>query len=133
MATDTKIQNLPVLATEPAANDRIIIQRFSPELTMVMLWSVFKSWLMDVAEAEIDFGTTPVRSAKFTVTDARIASTHKIVISESAVTPTGKAADEHEFDGLVLKAVAGTGQFTVYAQAVPGPVAGKFRINYTFS
>jgi hypothetical protein len=80
--------------------------------------------------AELDFGTTPCFQKTFTVTDATVTAAKKIMIVESAAIATGKLADENEFDNLFLKAVAGTGNFTVYARAFPGPVHGKFKANY---
>jgi hypothetical protein len=85
-----------------------------------------------ITEAEIDFGSTVAFSKTFTVVDAAILPSHKIMVVESAETPTGKEADEHEFDGLIFKAVAGTGQFTLYVKSLYGAVYGKFKINYIF-
>lgn len=136
MAIDEDISALVELAVEPAANDELVVEDVSIPATKKILWTTLKAALLEnippINTAEIDFGTTAVLSKKFTVTDAAIVPGHLIIVSESAATPTGKMADEHEFDALALKAVAGTGQFTLYAQALCGPVSGKFRINYTF-
>ena len=79
-----------------------------------------------ITEVEIDFGTKPVTSKSFTVTDAAVSATSKISIVPSAKTATGRVnTDDVEWDGLSLAAVAGTGSFTVYAVANPGPVVGK--------
>jgi len=84
-----------------------------------------------VTEVEIDFGTKPVPSKSFTVTDAAVSATSKITLVPSAKTATGRVnTDDMEWDGLNLAAVAGTGSFTVYAVANPGPVVGKRVINY---
>lgn len=84
-----------------------------------------------ITEIEIDFGTKPVPSKSFTITDAAVSATSKISIVPSAKTATGRVnTDDMEWDGLNLAAVAGTGSFTVYAVANPGPVVGKRVINY---
>ena len=84
-----------------------------------------------ITEIEIDFGTKPVPSKSFTITDAAVSATSKISIVPSAKTATGRVnTDDMEWDGLSLAAVAGTGSFTVYAVANPGPVVGKRVINY---
>ena len=84
-----------------------------------------------ITEVEIDFGTKPVTSKSFTVTDAAVSATSKITLVPSAKTATGRVnTDDMEWDGLNLAAVAGTGSFTVYAVANPGPVVGKRVINY---
>ena len=86
---------------------------------------------ISITEVEIDFGTKPVTSKSFTVTDAAVSATSKISIVPSAKTATGRVnTDDMEWDGLSLAAVAGTGSFTVYAVANPGPVVGKRVINY---
>jgi hypothetical protein len=130
---DKKISALTKQLVEPASGDLFPFTVIGTLVTKVIEWQVIKSiFTRAPREAEINFSTSGY-SGKFTVVDADVLPTHKIVVAESAAAPTGKAADEHEFDQLMLSAVAGTGQFTVYAQAVPGPVAGKFKINYTFN
>lgn len=86
---------------------------------------------ISITEVEIDFGTKPVPSKSFTVTDPLVSATSKISLVPSAKTATGRVnTDDMEWDGLSLAAVAGTGSFTVYAVANPGPVVGKRVINY---
>ena len=84
-----------------------------------------------VTEVEIDFGTTPVTSKVFAITDARAVTTHKIVAAQSYAAPTGKTAADNEWDALVLAAyVAVDGTISLVAHAITGPVVGKFKINY---
>jgi hypothetical protein len=84
-----------------------------------------------VTEAEIDFGTTSAAfEGTFTITDANITPSSMIVAVQSGKAATGKDQDENEMDSLILHALAGSGQFTLYALAKPGPVTGKFKINY---
>lgn len=86
-----------------------------------------------ITEAEIDFGDSSVYfDGVFTVTDAAIASTHKIIALQSGAAATGRDEDENEMDSLELRAVAGTGQFTLYVTCYEG-CHGKFKVNYTYA
>ena len=84
-------------------------------------------------ETEIDFGSTPTRGATFTVTDSDVTGTSKIMAVQSGAAATGKDQDENEMDALILRAAPGTGQFTLYADSLFGPVVGNFKINYRVS
>ena len=77
---------------------------------------------------EIDFGLSAVRDKTFTITDADVTPDSLIMANHSAKASTGKSQDENEMDSLILKAVSGTGQFTLYATANPTLVAGTFNI-----
>ena len=68
---------------------------------------------------EIDFGLSAVRDKTFTITDADVTPDSLIMANHSAKASTGKSQDENEMDSLILKAVSGTGQFTLYATATP--------------
>jgi hypothetical protein len=81
-------------------------------------------------QAEIDFGSTPVDHATFTITDATITSNMWIIVQLAYVAPTGKDLDELEFDSFDFRAIAGTGSFTLYAQSLQGYVSDKFKVNY---
>lgn len=88
---------------------------------------------LTVAEAEIDFGSVPVREKHFTITDAGISSTSKIIAVQSGKAATDRDADENEMDALILNCKPETGQFILNAFAIPGPVTGKYKVNYQFS
>lgn len=79
---------------------------------------------------EIDFGLSAVRDKTFTITDADVTVSSFVIANHSAAAATGKSQDENEMDTLILKAVSGNGQFTLYATANPTLVAGKFNITY---
>lgn len=81
-------------------------------------------------EAEVDFGETPQYEASFTVTDATVAGTSKITVIPCGKAATGRTADDWQWDGIVFAANPGTGSFTLYATAHPGPVVGKRKIQY---
>lgn len=79
---------------------------------------------------EVDFGTTPVYDATFTVVDAAVSATTEVAVVQSGVAATGRAAGDSLWDGITYAAVPGAGQFTLYAAALPGPVVGPRTILY---
>jgi hypothetical protein len=79
---------------------------------------------------EIDFGSTPVKGKKFTIVDASVIATTNVIASQSGLAATGRQADENEMDALICRVTPGTGQFTLYVEAYPGPVSGKYKIQY---
>lgn len=81
-------------------------------------------------EAEVDFGSTPVYDKTFTVTDASVSSSDKIAVVQSGSAATSRADGDALWDTIVYAATAGTGSFTLYALATPGPVVGKRKILY---
>lgn len=81
-------------------------------------------------EAEIDFGSTPVYGGEFTVIDANVTGSSNIAVVPSGNAPTGLTSDEWVYDLLTFAAKGGSGQFTLYAAAHPGPVSGKRKILY---
>lgn len=84
-------------------------------------------------QTEIDFGTTPVDEATFTITDTEVTTASDIIAQVAYVAPTGKELDELEFDTLDFRAVAGTGQFTLHVSSKEGYVADKFKVNYSYN
>lgn len=83
-------------------------------------------------EAEIDFGSAPVYSASFTITDAAITSSAvKLQVLPCAKAATGRTADDWEWDGATFAANPGTGSATCYALFTPGPIVGRRRIQYS--
>jgi hypothetical protein len=81
----------------------------------------------------VDFGTTPVRDKTFTIVDATVTGTSKVMAVPSGNVGTSRVGNDLEWDNLLLGALAGTGQFTLTALAFPGPVVGKRKIFYTVS
>jgi hypothetical protein len=82
-------------------------------------------------EAEIDFGSTPVYSASFTITDAAISATSKVQILPCGKAATGRTADDWEWDGAAIACNPDAGAATCYVQFTPGPVVGKRNIQYS--
>lgn len=82
-------------------------------------------------EVEVDFGATPAWDALFTVTDAAVSGTSKIMIAESGKVATGRVLGDSQWDSISCAANPGAGSFSVYALAHPGPVVGKRTLIYT--
>jgi len=85
-----------------------------------------------ITETEVDFGSTPVTDATFTITDAGVSGTTKIIVTESGSVATGRAAGDSLWDSINYSALSGTGNFTLYAKA-SGSVVGKRKLYYTIS
>lgn len=82
-------------------------------------------------EVEIDFGSTPVYDATFTITDAAITSSAvKMVLAPCGKAATGRTADDWQWDGGTFVANPGTGSATCYATFHPGPIAGRRKLQY---
>jgi len=83
-------------------------------------------------EVEFDFGSgVPKYDAQFTITDASIGATSKVVVMESGKVATGRVAGDAQWDSISFSALAASGSATVYAMAHPGPVVGKRYAQYT--
>ena len=87
---------------------------------------------LSLAEAEVDFGATTRRSARFTVTDAAVSPASTVVVWQSGNPATGRGVDDALWDAVTYAAVPGTGSFTVHAHA-SGRVRGRRKILYTVS
>lgn len=83
-----------------------------------------------ITQIEVDFGTAPVRTKTFTVTDASVSTTSHLVVTQSGTAATGRQADENEMDPILFSGTPGSGQFTLIANALTGPVSGKYKVNY---
>jgi len=87
---------------------------------------------LSLTEAEVDFGATTRRSARFTVTDAAVSPASTVVVWQSGNPATGRGVDDALWDAVTYAAVPGTGSFTVHAHA-SGRVRGRRKILYTVS
>ncbi len=81
-------------------------------------------------ELEVNFGTTPVYDAQFTITDAAISNTSKVIVVPSGKTATGRADGDWQWDGATFAAKAGSGSAICYAVFHPGPIVGRRYIQY---
>ena len=90
-----------------------------------------KGMNLNLNEIEIDFGSTAVYSATFLIFDPYTGVPAQIRPVQSGNAPTGKDADENEFDQLEMTAIkVNSAYFNLHVKAVPGPVSGKFKVYY---
>jgi hypothetical protein len=92
--------------------------------------SVVATGGMSITEVEIDFGSSPVYGKDFTITDATVSSTSKIIAYLSGNTATGRVGNDFTWDSLSLSAVAGTGNFVLSALSTNGSLVGNRKIYY---
>ena len=83
-----------------------------------------------ITQIEIDFGTFSSTTKLFTITDASVNASSNIVATQSGTAATGRHADENEMDPIIFSATPGSGQFSLIATPMAGPVGGKFKVNY---
>jgi hypothetical protein len=81
-------------------------------------------------EAEVDFGATPVYDANFTVVDASITALDQVPVLASGKAATDRVDGDDQWDAITYSALPASGSMTVYANANPGPVVGKRKIQY---
>lgn len=82
-------------------------------------------------EVEVDFGSSPVYGAEFTITDAAITAASKVQVLPCGKAATGRTADDWAWDGASFAANPGAGSATCYAQFLPGPIVGKRKVQYS--
>lgn len=88
---------------------------------------------LTLIETEVDFGSSPIECGEFIITDAAINSSHKIIVSASGNTATGRIGNDYSWENFSFSAIAGTGNFTLYANCSNGSLIGKRKIYYTYS
>jgi hypothetical protein len=93
-------------------------------------WKSDPAAVVNIKQTEVDFGATPVQEASFTIVDADVGPTSQLIGNVAYEAPTGKDLDEVEMDAIDLKFGPGSGQFSLYARALDGYIADKFKINY---
>lgn len=82
-------------------------------------------------EAEVDFGSAPVYTASFTITDAAISATSKVQVLPCGKAATGRTADDWAWDGATFAALPASGSATCYAVFSPGPIVGRRKVQYS--
>ena len=86
-----------------------------------------------ISQVEIDFGTSPVTEASFSVSTSLATANSKAMAQLAYVAPTGKVLDELTMDHFDFMCSCSAGSVAVYARSLDGPVHGKFKINITIS
>jgi len=87
-----------------------------------------------IYQTEIDFGSVPLKMKKFTVTDAGVTASMKIIPTLSYDNPSDGEADSAEwFEDVILFAKADTAQFFLYAVSPYQDLTGKVKVNYIYA
>ena len=83
----------------------------------------------------IDFGSTPVADASFTVTDAAISGTSVIEPFVQVTSTADNDTDAHRFAAVSWKmsAAAASGSFTLYVTCLVGLCTGTFTVQYAYA
>lgn len=103
----------------------------SPVQPIIQTTNVSNSTNTLIKEVEIDFGSFPIRSKKFTIIDSSITSTSNVIVSSSGNVATGRVGDDYEWDSINFSAKPNTGTFTLTAYA-SGRIRGKRKILYSW-
>lgn len=86
---------------------------------------------VNIKQTEVDFGSTPVSEATFTIIDVDVLVSSQIIGTLAYEAPTGKDLDELEMDKLIIMCGNGSGQFDMHITAADGSyLADTFKINY---
>lgn len=87
--------------------------------------------VVSMTTVEVTF-TVPTSEGEFTVVDAAVSATSKIIVQQSGIAATGKTADENAMDVVDAVAIPASGSFTLRVAARdPGkPLLGAFKFNY---
>lgn len=102
-----------------------------PNLAALLTAAGISTQIWYAPVTEVDFGTTPVTSASFTITDAAVTTSTAINAWPHGATATDRTDGDEEWDALVCTARAGTGNFTLTVHCVTGSVVGKRSIAYS--
>ena len=82
-----------------------------------------------LTEVEIDFGSKPLNNKTFTIIDASVTNTNKIMIIPSPNNATGQIENDWEDDGATFSAKANNGDITLYVNS-SFSMNGKRKIYY---
>jgi hypothetical protein len=84
-----------------------------------------------VTQIEVDFGATPATDNEFTITDAAVTATSKIIASLAYEDTADNTADEIIACGVVCTAgKAEAGSFKLLVASLNSALSGKYKINY---
>lgn len=86
--------------------------------------------IFDFTVVELDFGTTPIKWKKFSVTDSNIVSTDIVDCKLAYLQPTGKSLDEVEMDSFYILSKPFSGGVIFLIKSLEGHVKGKFKFRY---
>jgi hypothetical protein len=85
-----------------------------------------------VGTATVDFGSTPVNEASFTITDAAVNASSYVMPFVMVDSTADNNADAHRHAAAAFKltVLPGSGSFTLYAYAQEDLCFGTFKIRY---
>ena len=81
-------------------------------------------------EIEVDFGSVPVSTQKWAITDAEVTTGFNIIAQPCGKPATGRPGNDWEFDACQFTTVPGSGNFTLTATVINGHIRGVRRIMY---
>ena len=79
-----------------------------------------------IAQTSLAFGSSPINNKQFTITDSRVSTTTKIIVSRGY----NNDVDELDMDPMIFSAVPANGTFTLSARTMDGPVVGTYYADY---
>ena len=94
-------------------------------------WYVSDPGASGATSTTVDFGTSPVESATFTITDARVTTGTIVHAWPHGSTASGRTDGDEEWDNLTCTARSGTGSFTLTVHCTTGSLVGNRVIAYT--
>lgn len=105
-----------------------------PAISAALVAFLASSGLADLLNAysvTVDFGTTPVTSATFTISDARVTPGTFVHAWQHGSTATDRTDGDEQWDALVCVARSAAGSFDLTAHCTTGSLVGKRVIAYT--
>jgi hypothetical protein len=94
-----------------------------------LTWGTPSAGGVSITQVEIDFGSTPVSSKSFTITNGTITGSNKILVYPSPTPATGRVGNDFEADIVTMTGLAGTGSFTLTVVS-PYLMVGKRNVYY---
>ena len=87
------------------------------------------------ATTTVDFGSTPVDFATFTITDANVSSTSYVEAFFMVDSTTNNTVDDHRRAAVFCRLVClpAAGSFTLEAYSQMGFMYGQFKIRYAYA
>lgn len=88
---------------------------------------------LSIIEEEIDFWSgKPIKTKNFTIANASVVPTSRVLVFQSGNTATGRLWNDYEWDSIGFSAKAGTGYFILSCLA-SWKIKWKRKIFYTFT
>lgn len=82
---------------------------------------------------EIDFGSVPVSTKSFTITDAEVLATFNVIAQPSGKPATGRVGNDFSVEAIQCTTVPAAGSFALHVTVLNGHIRGKRNIVYQIS